>query len=155
MEVLYPRINEFYEIKASTNSDNLKQYDFLLHSSYDDLIEDIRKITLPNKYIESLSVSCYTDEVNSPHFSRADATFVANECEGRCQQCFSGSEEDCLSCKTPYLISSTKCTDVTGFYFKVPSLDKNLDVITLNTDLSTFKEIVEVDLLGNTQIAAP
>ena len=59
-------------------------------------------ITLPNKYIESINVDCYTDEVNSPHFSRDDATFVSKECEGRCQQCFSGSEEDCLSCKTPY-----------------------------------------------------
>ena len=98
-------------------------------------------ITLPDKYIDSLNVSCYTDEVNSPHFSREDATFIAKECEGRCQQCFSNSEEDCISCKTPYLISATKCTDVTGFYFKVPSLDKNLDVITLNHDLSSYKEI--------------
>ena len=98
-------------------------------------------ITLPNKYIESINVDCYTDEVNSPHFSRNDSTFVAKACEGRCQRCFSGSEEDCISCQTPYLITATKCSDVTGFYFKVPSLDSNLDVISLNEELSSYKEI--------------
>ena len=98
-------------------------------------------ITLPNKYINSINVDCYTDEVNSPHFSRNDATFEANECTGKCQQCFSGSEVDCISCKNPYLISGTECKDVNGFYFKVPCLNKNLDVIRLNEGLSDYKEI--------------
>ena len=98
-------------------------------------------ITLPDKYINSINVDCYIDEIQSPHFSRNDATFDARQCEGRCQRCFSGSEEDCISCKTPYLITATKCNDITGFYFKVPCLDKNLAKITLDQDLSSYKEI--------------
>ena len=98
-------------------------------------------ITLPDKYISSINVSSYTDEINSPHFSRKDTTFNALQCEGKCQKCFSGSEEDCISCKTPYLISSTKCSDITGFYFKVPSLDNTLDAIKLNENISGHKQI--------------
>ena len=116
-----------------------------LEKSYDDSqqinwITDF-DITLPNKYIASINVSCYTDEVNSPHFSRKDSTFDAKNCSGNCLQCFSGSKEDCISCKTPYLITATKCSDVTGFYFKVPSLNHNLDVIELKEDISNYKEI--------------
>ena len=98
-------------------------------------------ITLPDKYINSINVDCYTDEVNSPHFSRNDATFDAKNCKGNCQRCFSESEEDCISCKSPYLIKASKCSDVTGFYFKVPCLNHNLDVIRLNKDISSYHEI--------------
>ena len=99
-------------------------------------------ITLPDKYINSIDVSAYTDKVNTPHFSRTDTSFDAQQCQGNCLQCFSGSEEDCISCKTPFLISGTKCTSVTGFYFKIPTANKNAyDKIVLNQDLSSFKEI--------------
>lgn len=48
-------INEFYSIKSITDRENKEEYNYLLHSSYDDLIEDIRKITLPDKYIGLMS----------------------------------------------------------------------------------------------------
>ena len=92
-------------------------------------------ITLPDKYIYSLDVSSYTDKVNTPYFSRIDTSFDARECEGNCYQCFSGSEEDCISCKTPYLISGKKCTSVTGYYFKVPTANKESEKIELNIHL--------------------
>lgn len=48
-------IDEFYTIKASSNNANKEEFNMLLHSSYDDLIEDIKHITLPNKYIGLMS----------------------------------------------------------------------------------------------------
>lgn len=48
-------INEFYAIKAVTDRENKEEYNYLLHSSYDDLIDDIRRITLPDKYIGLMS----------------------------------------------------------------------------------------------------
>ena len=96
-------------------------------------------ITLPNKYIYEINNAAYTDKVNSPIFSRDDTTFDARDCEGNCYGCFSGSEEDCISCVTPYLISGTKCTPVTGAYFKTPS--DTVNTIALNQDISTYKEI--------------
>ena len=99
-------------------------------------------ITLPDKYIGNLDVSSYTDKINSPYFSRTDTTFEANQCEGNCYQCFSGSENDCISCKTSYLISGSKCTPFTGYYFKVPTLNKNLyEKIVLNQDLTSYSKI--------------
>ena len=98
-------------------------------------------ITFPDNYIVSINVSSYNNDVNSPNFSKDDTTFKVKTCEGRCLQCFSGSEEDCFSCKSPYLISSTKCKDITGFYFGIPSKDKNLNIIRLNEDISNYKEI--------------
>ena len=98
-------------------------------------------ITLPDKYIYSLDVSSYTDKVNTPYFSRIDTSFDARECEGNCYQCFSGSEEDCISCKTPYLISGKKCTSVTGYYFKVPTANKESEKIELNINLDEFQQI--------------
>ena len=98
-------------------------------------------ITFPDKYIHSLNVSSYTDKINSPYFSRNDASFELRECEGNCSQCFSGSEEDCISCKTPYLISGTKCISITGYYFKIPTANKIYEKIELNHDLSTYKQI--------------
>ena len=99
-------------------------------------------ITLPDKYIANLDVSSYTDKINSPYFSRNDTTFEANQCEGNCYQCFSGSENDCISCKTSYLISGSKCTPFTGYYFKVPTLNKNLyEKIVLNQDLTSYSKI--------------
>ena len=99
------------------------------------------EITLPDNYILSINTSSYLDEINSPNFSRDDTSFVLEKCSGNCQRCFSGSEEDCISCKTPYLITGTKCNSITGFYFKVPTLDKNLDIIKLSEDISSYKEI--------------
>jgi len=40
-------------------------------------------IIFPDKYIDILNFSCYADIVNSPHFSREDAIFIAKECEGK------------------------------------------------------------------------
>jgi hypothetical protein len=40
-------------------------------------------IIFPDKYIDILNFSCYEDIVNSPHFSREDAIFIAKECEGK------------------------------------------------------------------------
>ena len=48
-------INEFRAIKAKSTKDDKEEYNYLLHSSYDDLIDDIRRITLPNKYIGLMS----------------------------------------------------------------------------------------------------
>ena len=99
-------------------------------------------ITLPNNYIYSLDVSSYTDKINSPYFSRKDTSFEVRECEGNCSQCFSGSEEDCISCKTPYLISGKKCTSVTGYYFKIPTSNKTYEKIELNhQNLTNFNQI--------------
>ena len=98
-------------------------------------------ITLPNNYIYNINTQSYTDEINSPNFSKNDTTFEVKECSGNCEQCFSGSEEDCISCKSPYLISGSLCRDVTGYYFGVPSKDKNLDIIRLNENISGYKEV--------------
>ena len=125
------------------NTDLIVEYN--LERSYDNSqqinwITDF-DITLPDNYIYKINTSSYTDEINSPNFSKNDASFEVKKCNGNCQQCFSGSEEDCISCKNPYLISSTLCRDVSGYYFGVPSKDKNLDIIRLNQDLSSYKEI--------------
>lgn len=56
-------INEFIESRVVTRKNNssysynedMTQWSLLLHSCYDDLINDIRKITLPNKYIGLMS----------------------------------------------------------------------------------------------------
>ena len=99
-------------------------------------------ITFPDKYIFSLDVSSYTDKVNSPIFSRIDTSFDARQCEGNCYQCFSGLEEDCVSCKTSYLISGSKCNLVTGYYFKIPTANKNAhDKVVLNQNLTDFPDI--------------
>jgi len=99
-------------------------------------------ITSPDKYINSIDVSSYTDKVNTPCFSRTDTSFDVSQCNGNCYQCFSGSDEDCISCKPSFLLSGTKCTPVTGFYFKIPTANKDLyDKIELNQDLTSFKEI--------------
>ena len=98
-------------------------------------------ITFPNKYIYNLDLSPYTDKVNTPYFSRIDTTLDARECEGNCYQCFSGFDNDCISCKDPYLISGKKCTNVTGYYFKTPTLDRTLSKIEFKTDLSSLKKL--------------
>ena len=40
-------------------------------------------IIFPDKYIDILNFFCYSAIVNSPHFSREDAIFIAKECEGK------------------------------------------------------------------------
>ena len=96
-------------------------------------------ITFPDKYISSLNVSSYTDKVNTPYFSKNDTSFDLEVCKGNCYQCFSGSEDDCISCKIPYLISGKKCTNETGYYFKIPSSTN--EKIILYQNLSDYKQI--------------
>ena len=99
-------------------------------------------ITFPDKYIYDIDVSKYTDKINSPYFSRTDTTLDTRQCEGNCYKCFTGSEEDCISCKNDYLISGTKCVPVNGYYFKVPTKNQHLyDNITISEDLSSYEEI--------------
>ena len=131
------------KIKSLVNNMD-KEIDFITEYNLDKKYDNSQQInwvtdfdlTLPDNYVYSIN---YTN--TNEYLSNNNINIELKKCEGNCYQCFSGNEDDCISCKSSYIISGTKCLNITGLYFKVPINDKNLEQISFNEDLSNYDEI--------------
>ncbi len=100
-------------------------------------------ITMTKKYINSIDVSTYTNPKDTPYFSRTDTTFDVQPCDSKCSKCFDDTSEKCFQCVDPNVIYNSECINSTGYYFKVPSGNKedNPTIKIKNLDLSLTHEL--------------
>ena len=60
--------------------------------------------------------------------------YLISSCASECKRCYSSSNNDCYECKLGYALYGKQCKLRTGFFFKTPPLNKNIDEIEIRTE---------------------
>ena len=150
--VTYRNVNLDFEFKYNTEN----QYD---HSQQVNWVNNfditISSSTTSDNYIESIDNSYYTGKDNIPYFSGEENTYVTNPCSDNCYKCFSDGSNKCISCKSGFILSGSKCINPTKYYFNTPVQNGNTNPITFKYDLTQHDEItimIYMKFLGSVAI---
>ena len=83
--------------------------------------------------------------INSNHFItslNANGTdYLINECHSSCRRCYSADSNNCYECRDGFILSGKKCNRITGYYFKTPTLNSDLEFIKLNSSFINLTKI--------------
>ena len=150
--VTYKGVNLDFEFKYNTEI----QYD---HSAQVNWVNNfditISSSTTSDNYIRSIDNRGYVNKDTSPYFSLNTNVYVTDACSDNCYKCFTTGTDKCISCKSGFLLSGSKCISPTNYYFSTPVDNGSTAPIEFRFDLSLFTEItfmVYMKFLGSVSI---
>ena len=150
--VTYKGVNLDFEFKYNTEI----QYD---HSAQVNWVNNfditISDSTTSDNYIVSIDNSNYINKDTTPYFSLNTNQYVTQPCSNNCYKCFSSGSDKCISCKSGFLLSGSKCISPTNYYFSTPVDNGSNNPIEINFDLETYTEMtfmVYMKFLGSVSI---